>query len=102
MNVLKITSQNYEEEVLKSDKPVIIDFYADWCGPCKMMSPIIDEIAEEKAETIKVGKVNVDEEPDLATKYGVMSIPTIFIIENGRVKNTFVGVTSKSQILDAM
>ena len=102
MGVLKISSENYEEEVLKADKPVIIDFYADWCGPCRMMSPIIDEIAEEKADSIKVGKVNVDENQDLAMKYGVMSIPTIVIIKNGKVEKTFVGVRDKSEILGAI
>lgn len=102
MSVLKITSENYEKEVLESDKPVLIDFYADWCGPCRMMGPIIDEIAEEKGETIKVGKVNVDENQDLAMKYGVMTIPTIAIIKNGEVEKTFVGVRSKSEILDAI
>ena len=101
MSVLKITSENYEEEVLKADKPVILDFYADWCGPCRMMSPIIDEIAEEKADMIKVGKVNIDENQDLAMEYGVMSIPTIVIIKNGKIEKTFVGVRSKSEILDA-
>lgn len=102
MSVLKISNENYEEEVLKSDKPVIIDFYADWCGPCRMMSPIIDEIAEEKAESIKVGKVNVDENQELAMKYGVMSIPTIVIIKNGEVSKTFVGVRNKNEILEAI
>ncbi len=100
MSVLKINNENYEEEVLKSNKPVIIDFYADWCGPCRMMSPIIDEIAEEKAESIKVGKVNVDENQELAMKYGVMSIPTIVIIKNGEVSKTFVGVRNKNEILE--
>lgn len=102
MSVLKITSENYEKEVLESDKPVLIDFYADWCGPCKMMGPIIDEIAEKKGETIKVGKVNVDENQDLAMKYGVMSIPTIVIIKNGEVEKTFVGVRDKNEILGAI
>lgn len=102
MSVLKISSQNYEEEVLKADKPVIIDFYADWCGPCRMMSPIIDEIAEEKVDNIKVGKVNVDENQDLAMEYGVMSIPTIVIIKNGKVEKTFVGVREKNEILGAI
>lgn len=100
MSVLKITSNNYEEEVLKSDKTVIIDFYADWCGPCRMMGPIIDEIAEEKADIVKVGKVNVDENQDLAMEYGVMSIPTIVIIKNGKVSKTFVGVRDKNEILN--
>lgn len=102
MSVLKISSENYEKEVLQSDKPVIIDFYADWCGPCRTMSPIIDEIAEENADTIKVGKVNVDENQDLASEYGVMSIPTIVILKKGKVENTFVGVRNKSEILNAI
>lgn len=101
MSVLKISKENFEEEVQKSKKPVLIDFYADWCGPCRMMSPIIDEIAEEKADMIKVGKVNIDENQDLAMEYGVMSIPTIVIIKNGKIEKTFVGVRSKSEILDA-
>lgn len=102
MSVLKINSENFEEEVLKADKPVIIDFYADWCGPCQMMSPVIDEIAEEKADMIKVGKVNVDENQDLAMEYGIMSIPTIVIVKNGEIQKTFVGVRSKSEILEAI
>lgn len=102
MSVLKITNQNFEEEVLKSDKPVLVDFYATWCGPCQMMSPIIDEIAEENADTLKVGKVNVDENQDLAIKYNVMSIPTIIIVKNGKVEKTFVGVTDKNEILGAI
>lgn len=102
MSVLTINSENYEEEVLKADKPVVMDFYANWCGPCRMMSPIIDEIAEEKSDSIKVGKINVDENQELAMKYGVMSIPTIVIIKNGKVEKTFVGVRDKSEILGAI
>ena len=100
MSVLKITSENYENEVLNSEKIVLIDFYADWCGPCRMMSPIVDEISEELAEQVKVGKINVDDNQDLAIKYNVMSIPTILIIKNGEVKKTFVGVTDKKTIMD--
>ncbi|MCI8760191.1 MAG: thioredoxin [Clostridia bacterium] len=99
MSVLKLNGENFEEEVLKSNQTVVVDFYADWCGPCRMMAPVIDEIANEKADSIKVGKVNVDENQDLAMKYEVMSIPTIVIIKNGKVEKTFVGVTSKSDIL---
>ena len=102
MSVLNITSENYENEVLKSDKKVLIDFYADWCGPCKMMSPVIDEIAEEMKENVKVGKVNVDENQDLAMEYGVMSIPTIVVLKNGEVQKTFVGVTDKEEIKQAL
>lgn len=102
MSVLNVTSENYESEVLKSEKTVLIDFYADWCGPCKMMSPVIDEIAEEMKETIKVGKINVDENQDLAMEYGVMSIPTIVVLKNGEVQKTFVGVTDKEEIKQAL
>lgn len=102
MNVLNVTSENYESEVLKSEKIVLIDFYADWCGPCKMMSPVIDEIAEEMKETVKVGKINVDENQDLAMEYGVMSIPTIVVLKNGEVQKTFVGVTDKEEIKQAL
>ena len=100
MSVLKLTDENFENEVLNSDKPCIVDFYADWCGPCKMMSPIIEEIAEELGNKVKVGKVNSDENMELAQKYGIMSIPTIMIIKNGEVKKTFVGVTSKEEIIN--
>lgn len=101
MNVLKITNNNFEEEVLNSDKPVIIDFYADWCGPCKMMSPIIDNIAEENTD-IKVGKVNVDESQEIAIKYNIMSIPTIIVFKDGKEYKKFVGVTSKENILSSL
>lgn len=99
MEVLKVTSSNFEEEVLKSDKTVLVDFYADWCGPCKMLSPVVEAIANEN-EDIKVVKVNVDDEQDLAIKYQVMSIPTLVVIKNGEVANKSVGLVSKSQILD--
>ena len=102
MSVLKITGENFEEEVLKSNKPVLIDFYADWCGPCRMMTPIIDQIAEEMTDKIKAGKVNVDENQELAMRYGVMNIPTIVIIENGEVKNTLVGVRDKNEIKEML
>ena len=92
-----ITSQNFEEEVLKSEKTVLIDFYADWCGPCKMLSPIIEAVANENEE-IKVVKINVDNEQDLAIEYQVMSIPTIVVIKNGKETNRTVGVVDKNQI----
>ena len=94
----KITSASFEAEVLKSDKPVLLDFYADWCGPCRMLSPIIEEIAGEHAE-IKVGKINVDEEPDLAQAYQIMSIPALLVIKNGKIVASSVGVQPKGTIL---
>ncbi len=102
MSVLKITEQNFENEVLKSNIPVIVDFYADWCGPCKMMSPIIDSIAEELEDKIKVGKINTDENINLAGQYGVMSIPTILVIKNGEVAKSFIGVTDKETIISEL
>lgn len=102
MSVLKITGENFENEVVNSDKPVILDFYADWCGPCKMMSPVIDQIADELGDSVKVGKVNSDENMDLAEKFGIMSIPTIIIFKGGNVSKTFIGVTPKSEIIDAI
>jgi len=101
MSVLKITNDNFNGEVLNSEKTTIVDFYADWCGPCKMMSPIIDKIAEEN-EGVKVGKLNVDEAGDLAAKYNVMSIPTIIVFKNGMEFKRFVGVTSKDNIISAI
>ena len=94
--------ENFEKEVISSDKTTIVDFYSDWCGPCKMMSPVIDKIAEENVEKIKVGKVNVDENQELAMKYNVMSIPTILIFKNGNISKSFIGVTSKSEIEEAI
>ena len=101
MSVLKINEQNFENEVLKSEEMVLIDFYADWCGPCKMLSPIIDEIAEEMEGKVKVGKVNVDDNQQLAIKYIVMSIPTIIIYKNGMPVKSFVGFRDKNEILDS-
>ena len=102
MSVLKVTEENFENEVLNSDKTVILDFYVFCCGPCKMMSPIIEEIANELGDKAKVGKVNSDENMDLAEKYGIMSIPTIMVIKNGEVSKTFVGVTEKNEIINAV
>ena len=100
MSILNLSNESFENEVLKSEKTVIIDFYADWCGPCKMQSPIIDQIAEEKGDAIKVAKVNVDDNQELAEKYEIMSIPTILIMKNGKVVKQFVGLTSKNEILE--
>ena len=97
-----ITSNEFKEEVLNSDKKVLVDFYADWCGPCQMMGPVLEEIAEEVADTAKIVKVNVDDSADLAMEYEVMSIPTMLIFENGNIVKTFIGVTSRSEITEAL
>ena len=99
MEILKVTNSNFEEEVLKNEKPVLIDFYADWCAPCRMLSPIVEAVAKEN-EDIKVVKVNIDEEQDLAIKYQVMSIPTLIVIKDGQVSNKSVGLVDKNQILN--
>ena len=98
MAVVTITTENFEAEVLQSEKPVLVDFWAVWCGPCKMMSPVVDEIAEE-TDAIKVGKINVDEQMPLAQKYGVMSIPTLILFKNGEVAAQTVGAQPKAAIL---
>lgn len=92
---IQLTDQNFEQEVLKSEKPVLVDFWAAWCGPCQMMGPIINELAEEVKEKYKVGKLNVDENRETASKYGVMSIPTLIIFKDGKEVKQLVGVQSK-------
>ena len=98
MSVMTITKSNFDAEVLQESKPVLLDFWASWCGPCRMVSPIIDEIASERAD-LKVGKVNVDEQPELAAKFGVMSIPTLIVMKDGKVVNQTAGARPKPQIL---
>lgn len=98
---VEITNQNFEEEVLKSEIPVLVDFFATWCGPCKMLSPIVDEVAEEK-EDIKFVKINVDESQETAFKYQIMSIPTLVVIQNGNEVKRSVGLIDKSEILEML
>ena len=99
MNIMKVTDENFEQEVLNSNIPVLVDFYADWCGPCKMLSPIVDEVANEN-DDIKVVKVNVDESQNTAIKYQVMSIPTLVVIKNGNEVNRSVGLIDKQEVLN--
>ena len=98
MSVVTITQQNFQEEVLNAGLPVLVDFWAPWCGPCRMLSPVVDEIAEER-EDVKVGKVNVDDEPALAEQFGVSSIPTLLVFQNGKLVQSSVGVRPKEEIL---
>lgn len=98
MSVLHITKENFVNEVMNSDRPVLVDFWASWCGPCRMVSPLVDEIANEHPE-IKVGKINVDEQPELASQFQVMSIPTLMVVKNGQITQRAVGARPKNQIL---
>ena len=102
MAELTLTGENFEKEVLQSELPVLVDFWATWCGPCRMMAPVVEELAEEYEGKIKVGKVDVDENEDLAGEYGVMSIPTLLVFKNGEVTDSAVGVCSKDQLLEML
>ncbi len=99
---MKITSGNFEEEVLKSEVPVLVDFFATWCGPCKMMSPVVEEIAKEMEGKAKVYKVDTDEEQELAVKYGIMSIPTFIVFKNGKIVSTAVGMRDKEELISLL
>ena len=99
MAVIKLTKDNFDQEVMQSDKPVLIDFYADWCGPCKMMGPVVEEVAAEMSD-VKVCKINIDEEMAVAQKYGVMSIPTFIAFKNGEIAGKQIGAVPKSKLQD--
>jgi thioredoxin 1 len=99
MAEITLTAANFEEEVLKSDKPVLVDFWATWCGPCKMVGPIVAQIAEEKADTLKVGKLNVDDEMEIARRYGIMAIPTMILFKDGEEAAKVTGFLPKEQLL---
>ena len=96
---LKLSSENFKEEVLNSEKPVLVDFYADWCGPCNVMAPVIEELAKELEGKAKVGKINVDENSDIAVEYNVMSIPTLIVFKNGKEEKRLVGLRDKEELL---
>ena len=100
--VIKLNDSNFEEEVLKTDKTVLVDLFATWCGPCEIMSPLIDELAEENLPNVKVGKLDIDESGEIAIKYGVMAIPTFLVFKNGQVVRSFVGVTDIDEIKQAV
>lgn len=101
MSAMTITKDNFNQEVIKSDKPVLLDFWASWCGPCRMVSPILDEIAKEKAD-VKVCKINVDEQSELAAAFNISSIPTLVVMKNGKVTNSVMGARPKKQILSLL
>lgn len=102
MAEITLTNKNFESEVMASDIPVLVDFWAAWCGPCRMLAPIIDEVAKEYEGKVKVGKVNVDEEQELAVRYGIASIPTVLLFKNGKIVNKTIGFGSKAQITDML
>ena len=99
-SVVHVTESNFEEEVVKSDIPVLVDFWAEWCGPCKMIAPILDEIAKEYGEKLKICKIDVDSNPEIAPKFGIRGIPTLIMFKDGNAESTKVGAVSKSQLIE--
>ncbi len=96
--IISVTDGTFEDSVIKSEKPVLIDYWAEWCGPCKMIAPLLEEIAEEYADRLTVGKLNIDENPGTPPRYGIRGIPTLMLFKNGNVEATKVGAVSKSQL----
>ena len=101
-NTIQFTSNNFDQDVLNSDKPVLVDFWAEWCGPCKMLSPVIDELANEYAGKISIGKLNVDENSDIASNYGIRSIPCLLFFNKGKVEKQIMGAVSKAEISETL
>ena len=102
MKELTITTESFQKDVLEADKPVLVDFWASWCGPCRMLGPVVEGIAEKYSDRVIVGKVNVDEQPELAAKFNIMTIPTLIVFKNGQPTNTSIGVKTEQEILDLL
>ena len=101
-NIVNLSSENFEQEVLKAETPVLVDFWAEWCGPCKMLAPVLDELAQEYGAKLKVGKVNIDHAKQLSVQYGIQSIPTLLIFKDGQVQEQHIGMKSKSVLKEAL